>query len=356
MQHGLLPAEYFWREHQTWLADEGYMLRPRYREDWMPSWLNTKKNSWKCEDSRCIPLPVTMDATRLRDGRIVSLKQVKKFEHPIEDQIIRFFSEEPIASDLRNHCVPLYDVLQSPRNEDIMFLVMPHLVRIQKYKFSTVGEALECFRQLFEGLQFMHSHLIAHCDIQHVNVMMHPTPLLSEIAHPTKPHRSYDFRRKVREYTRTERPTRYYIIDFGLSRRFFPGDNFIAPTNFGGDGTVPEYKDPSGMSNPFPIDVYHLGNMIKTHYMQKSYSLNFMRPLLEDMTQTDPEKRPTIVEAAARFDKLCTSLSTWKLRSRFVYRNEFFVARVYRACRHVVRTFSYVAHGIPALPTPSPAA
>ena len=101
-----------------------------------------------------------MDATRLSDGQIVSLKQIKKSAHPVEEQIIRFFSEDPMASDRRNHCVPLYDVLQSRKDADIMFLVMPHLVRLQKYKFATVGEAVECFRQLFEVASSQHTSVL----------------------------------------------------------------------------------------------------------------------------------------------------------------------------------------------------
>ena len=131
----------------------------------------------------------------------------------------------------------------------------------------------------------MHNHLIAHwyamfaaesiqyslsvsSDLQYANVMMEPIPLLSDVPHPTHPHRSYDFQRKVKQSTRTKRPTKYYIIDFGLSRQFSPGEELIAPLNIGGDRSVPEYQDPSRMHNPFPIDVYHLGNMIKTRYMK----------------------------------------------------------------------------------------
>ncbi len=47
---GLFEDEFFWREHQRWLADTGYMLRPRYREDWQPSWLGSKKIYFQCED------------------------------------------------------------------------------------------------------------------------------------------------------------------------------------------------------------------------------------------------------------------------------------------------------------------
>jgi len=31
-------AERWWRAHQPWLEQCGYLLRPRYRQDWVPSW------------------------------------------------------------------------------------------------------------------------------------------------------------------------------------------------------------------------------------------------------------------------------------------------------------------------------
>ncbi len=91
-----------------------------------------------------------MDAIRIADGRIVSLKQVKKTNNPTEQDIIRFFSEEPLASDPHNHSVPLYEVLQSPIDSNVIFLVMPYLMRIYTVKLTTVGEVLECLRQIFE--------------------------------------------------------------------------------------------------------------------------------------------------------------------------------------------------------------
>lgn len=204
---------------------------------------------------------------------------------------------------------------------------------------------------------------------------MEPTPLLSETPHPIRLKRSYDFKRKLKQRTRTEYPTRYHIIDFGLSRRFFPGDELVAPVAYGGDKSVPEYKDPSrAVSNPFAIDVYCFGNMMREWFVdvrlylsttstvvmdadrmiQKSRSLEFLRPLVEDMTRKVPEERPTMDEAFRRFEELRMSLSDWKLRSRFVYRNEFLVGRMYRACRHVLRTVKYLHRKLPALPTPPP--
>lgn len=34
----LTSGEIWWRDHQVWLQERGYMLRPRYRPDWVPSW------------------------------------------------------------------------------------------------------------------------------------------------------------------------------------------------------------------------------------------------------------------------------------------------------------------------------
>ena len=48
----LKPEEYWWRDRQKWLEEQGYMLRPRYQPDWVPSWRVTKATiPYFCEDS-----------------------------------------------------------------------------------------------------------------------------------------------------------------------------------------------------------------------------------------------------------------------------------------------------------------
>ena len=91
-----------------------------------------------------------MDARRISDDTVIALKKVNKYNHPYEAEIGRFFSTEPLASDASNRCVPVYDVLQSPLDESIIFLVMPYLMRYHQLRFGTIGETVECFRQLFE--------------------------------------------------------------------------------------------------------------------------------------------------------------------------------------------------------------
>ncbi len=50
-EYNLLPYEEVWKERGPLLAQEGYQLRRRYDEDWVPSWVDTNLNPFYCEDS-----------------------------------------------------------------------------------------------------------------------------------------------------------------------------------------------------------------------------------------------------------------------------------------------------------------
>lgn len=39
--------ETWWAEHQPWLEELGYALRPRFQKDWQPSWQGKSKQSYK---------------------------------------------------------------------------------------------------------------------------------------------------------------------------------------------------------------------------------------------------------------------------------------------------------------------
>ena len=91
-----------------------------------------------------------MDAVRISDGQIITIKVIHKRFTPFEESIIRLFSQEPLASDPHNYTIPLYETLHPPWDESITMIVMPYMIRINKHRFATIGEALECFRQLFE--------------------------------------------------------------------------------------------------------------------------------------------------------------------------------------------------------------
>lgn len=86
---------------------------------------------------------------RISDGQTVVLKKVNNVASPYEKKISLVLSSEPYRSHPRNHCDQLIEVLDVP-NTDISILVMPLLHPFHKPRFETVGEVLECFRQLLE--------------------------------------------------------------------------------------------------------------------------------------------------------------------------------------------------------------
>lgn len=50
----LKPEEVWWRDRYEWLKGQGYVLRSRYRPDWIPSWKTKHKPYWKCDDGQAI--------------------------------------------------------------------------------------------------------------------------------------------------------------------------------------------------------------------------------------------------------------------------------------------------------------
>lgn len=46
--------EIWWRRQYEWLKVRGYLLRPRYALDWVPSWEGSKRHPLDCEDGRVL--------------------------------------------------------------------------------------------------------------------------------------------------------------------------------------------------------------------------------------------------------------------------------------------------------------
>ncbi|KAK0478608.1 hypothetical protein EDD18DRAFT_1312559 [Armillaria luteobubalina] len=274
----------FWIQHHSFLLDSGYQLRPKYHPDWKPKW-KSRREMIRSEESWVHVFASIIDATRVEDGKLVALKGISKMDFPFELELGTFFSSSPLSNDPRNHCVPIYEVLQSPHDPDMQLIVMPRLRETHTSSFDTVGEFVDAFQQIFEGIDFMHEHLVAHKDISILN-------------------------------------PRYYIIDFGFSRRYdpnqYPYDEIVAA----GDRSAPELRrlrdDPSTKFNPFAFDVYCAGNMMRRDYDICCPDLLFLLPLVDDMTQDEPSLRPTIREALTCFVGLCNSLSTSQLPGLFV--------------------------------------
>ena len=87
---------------------------------------------------------------------------------------------------------------------------------------------------------------------------------------------------------------------------------------------------------------------VLTRSPQEYNAFGFLRPLAEDMVQEDPAKRPTVDETIARFDATVKKLSTLKLRSRVIHRDDISPPGW---ITHAARTMKYIFMGLPAIPT-----
>lgn len=100
------------------------------------------------------------------------------------------------------------------------------------------------------------------------NIMLDPSNMYPESFHPVVTNRSRDFRRNAKAYSRTWCPTRYLLIDFGHARQYdtSKGRPLDEPLR-GGDKSAPEHQNGTPC-DPFPTDVYYLGNMVREDYLQ----------------------------------------------------------------------------------------
>ena len=95
--------------------------------------------------------------------------------------------------------------------------------------------------------------------------------MFPDMFHPIMQRLKRDYSGIAKSHTRTARPTKYYIIDFGISRKYKPSDlPALEPIIHGGDKSVPEHQNAYGSCDPFPTDVYYIGNTIREKILQVS--------------------------------------------------------------------------------------
>ncbi|KAI0299141.1 hypothetical protein B0F90DRAFT_1729481 [Multifurca ochricompacta] len=106
-------------------------------------------------------------------------------------------------------------------------------------------------------------------DCTKASIVLEPSGMYLESFHPVAINRNRGFRNKLKAYSRTRRPPRYLLIDFGLSRRYDPdnGPPLDKPLR-GGDKSAPEHRDRDTPCNPFPTDIYYIGNLVREQFAQ----------------------------------------------------------------------------------------
>ncbi|KAJ7748427.1 hypothetical protein B0H16DRAFT_1553380 [Mycena metata] len=327
--NGLMSGELFWRNHQLWLQECG--LDPV---------LVNGSETFLCEDA--IPLFATqlVDAIRVEDGAFVVLKLISKSVHPEEAEIFEYFSTPELVIRGFSACSPLLNALSPPDDEDKLIFVMKLMRKYDSPRFNTFGEVVKFFRQMFEGMQFMHHHRVAHRDGNSNNIMMDgkhlfpPASTLNISAMNGVPRKGCSSSERPNTITGPSDLlniillTSAYPVSSGQEKTL---EHTQSWPFMGGDRSPREFGV-LGKLDPFATDIYYLGNLIRREFLDVSrisalavapkLGFEFMRPLVSDMVQSDPAKRPTIDEVVSRFQEIHSRLSWWKLRSRVVKKTE----------------------------------
>ncbi|KAH9479885.1 hypothetical protein JR316_0008518 [Psilocybe cubensis] len=361
----LTSAEIFWRGIQPWLVDQGYELRKRYRPDWVPSWLKYDSSPDRYEDGQVLPYDQIIDAVKLSDGSRVVLKRIKRTSRSNEHNMLMFFGTGSLASSSRNHCVPVLATLYPPSERSWIIVVMPLLREYDSPRFDTVGEAVECFRQIFEGLDFMHKQGVAHRDICIENIMVDARDLYPKGYHFVRKNESVDLKGRARYRTRTQKPAKYYIVGYEQAQHC-DLDKFtekLDPVRYRLESPTSHFLlDSEDTPDPFATDVFYIGNLIRYYFLdghsipnvtrKRKGSFEFMRPLIMAMTQEDYTKRPTMSQVNRAFEILVQGLSELTLRSRFSRPQDGVLSAVVYGVPHWLRKISFAVRRVPSLPKP----
>ncbi|KAJ1300185.1 hypothetical protein OPQ81_011936 [Rhizoctonia solani] len=305
-----------WVLFQPYLLSKGYRLRPRYQPDWVPSWKASGSRPSYCEDSvDSMPLRV-LDAIRIEDDSQVMIKLLfpKQGEGEDELAILQHFSSPPLKDDPANHVVPCLDNFPIPGAESGHFVVMPLLGQYDDLPFKRISEVHHFLWQLFEGLLFMHKYDVAHGDIDSANIMMNSRVLYEEPFHPVYRDHSLDMQRMIYpRYSRFEKNIRYYLIDMGFATWFRDPNAPRLVTSKPARVMAPEQKIKRPY-DPYLVDIYQLGTVIKQELIPQNSALDFLKPLAEEMTRSDPSSRPTLAKAQQSMNRAFLGLSGIKYR------------------------------------------
>ncbi|KAJ3908080.1 kinase-like domain-containing protein [Lentinula edodes] len=355
--YALDENELWWIGHFEYLKEHGYMMRPRYRPGWKPSYKHGILEPLFSEDGQSMLHPYVMDALRISDSYMVAMKRVKGSTG--EENIASFFSNEEHNTNPRNRCIRVLEVLPIPGNDDEKIIVMPWLRKVMDPRFRTIGEAVQFFQEIIQGLQYMHDNNVAHRDCARNNMGMDANPMFTRQYHPIKPKKKHNWSGRALHHSRTRCPPTYFLIDFGQSRMYNPSQPRPSEYALKSGGYTPPEGDADIPCDPFATDVYILGTMIRTSFLDGDsdsykpgvHGFEFLRPLVNDMIADDPSNRPTMTEVSSRFSDLVRKLPWWKLRSRAVQKDEFF-ATPFRAVYHLFWTASMMLLLKPAIPSP----
>ncbi|KAG8894759.1 hypothetical protein FRB99_001018, partial [Tulasnella sp. 403] len=239
------------RYEKVVLAYRGYTLQPEARD---------------------IVSPLVRYAVRRRGGEWFVVKRINR-DAPHEARLLRLLSTQALHSD-RNHTAFPVEMVWGDR-----IVITPLYHRPCDFSL-TPNEVLNAAKQLTEGVAFLHSHRIAHLDINWANIL---------VAKPPSPSRP-----------------RYLLTDFEMSGVYTEERPRICIWWKEGRVTLP----PEGIYDidPFGFDVWSLGVALQVDLDVAENYPGFVWPVtltkvLESMVEV-PAKRPTASVASRELESI----------------------------------------------------
>ncbi|KAI0063126.1 hypothetical protein BV25DRAFT_1802723 [Artomyces pyxidatus] len=313
----LLYSEERWRDRQVFLESRGYLLRPRYRPGWTPSWKTNGKSVVVSEDA--LPSPARqhlLDATRLSDGRLVYIKRVETGN--LGSRIAISLSSEALSQDPTNHSVPILDHFDDTEEEGLSYIVMPFLRLMDRPEFNYIGEILDLGEQLLEVPRL--------CCTQK-NLMMDATAMYPKGHHPVNETMLPDISAAAPYYSRLSVGVKYYYVDFGISSLIPRGTPALVTGTLSRDQEGPELSDDVPY-DPYKVDIFKIGNVFRRELYRNctTYSnVEFLRSFIESMTRRDPAARPTAEMMLRKWRAMRQRTSALRRHWRLAERDEPFV-------------------------------
>lgn len=305
-----------WSQLEDLFNAHGYNFRPRLRKGWTPSWHTTGKSPLHSEDGEILRTHLVDAYTN--DGKCVCIKLVRRGDS--ESRIAQMLSTKELRADPRNHCVPIIEVIDDPGDDRKSYMVMPLLRNADSPPFQYVKEIVDFVDQVLEGLVFLHEKGVAHRDCVMHNFLMDGDAMYPEGFHPVKFAYKRDYSGYATYIPRSVAGVRYYFADFGISTHIPEGarEKFVTGI-LGRDQDPPELSE-SVPYDPFKLDVFIIGNMLKQEFCNTFTNTDFLLPLTRELTRTDPEQRPTAEQAFNQWLEIRETIFTvnreWRPRPR----------------------------------------
>ncbi|TCD60574.1 hypothetical protein EIP91_009846 [Steccherinum ochraceum] len=153
----VVPDRY-WMDHYDYLLARGFALR----DNWRPSSSTMLPSKGFDASLRPLtPLPDGIDAIEVRNGRLVLIRKLQTSS--LELQLLVALSSPDLREHPENHCCRIISRFSDPSEPDTTFIVIPYPHHtIFQPTFYNMTEAMDCGRQMLEGIAFFHSRGVAH--------------------------------------------------------------------------------------------------------------------------------------------------------------------------------------------------